>query len=93
MPNHVHVLIEPLAGCALAEIVRTWKTFSARTINKRHQQTGSLWSPDYHDRFIRDQDHYDSARAYIRRNPVKAGLCRAAEDWRWSSAYYGNLRS
>jgi REP element-mobilizing transposase RayT len=92
MPNHVHALIEPLEGCSLGEIIRTWKTFSAREINKLEKRTGPLWSREYHDRYIRDQEHYDSARAYIRMNPVKAGLCRAAEDWRWSSAYYGNLR-
>lgn len=92
MPNHVHALIAPLDGCPLGEIIRTWKTFSAREINKREERSGALWAPEYHDRYIRDQDHYDSARAYIRRNPVKAGLCRAAEDWRWGSAYYGNLR-
>ncbi|WP_367875157.1 transposase [Luteolibacter sp. Populi] len=92
MPNHVHALIEPLNQTPLGEIIRTWKTYSARLMNQRHRRTGTLWAPEYHDRFIRDQDHYENAKAYIRRNPVKAGLCRAAEDWRWSSAYYGTQR-
>ena len=34
MPNHIHVMIEPLASATLGEIVRTWKTYSARQINR-----------------------------------------------------------
>jgi REP element-mobilizing transposase RayT len=32
MPNHIHVLFEPLAGWALAKIVASWKKFTARKI-------------------------------------------------------------
>ena len=42
--------------------------------------------PDYHDRFIRDMDHFHDARLYIRRNPVKALPCREPEEWPLSSA-------
>ena len=41
---------------------------------------------DYFDRFIRDLDHLYDCRAYIRNNPVKAGLCAKPEDWPFSSA-------
>jgi putative transposase len=86
MPNHVHVLIATMEGMALGDIVRCWKTYSAKTINGLIGRTGSLWEHDYHDRYIRDESHLHSARSYIRNNPVKAGLCRRAEDWRWGSA-------
>ncbi|WP_035607768.1 transposase [Haloferula sp. BvORR071] len=87
MPNHVHALIEPLDGIRLGNIVRTWKTYSAREINRRHQRSGALWEAEYHDRYIRDQTHYEAAKAYIRENPVKAGLCGVAGEWRWSSTF------
>lgn len=32
MPNHIHVLFEPLADWALAKIVASWKKFTARRI-------------------------------------------------------------
>jgi hypothetical protein len=41
---------------------------------------------DYHDRLIRDMDHFHNARAYIRNNPVKAGLCATPDEWVFSSA-------
>lgn len=46
-----------------------------------------VWHRDYFDRFIRDAGHYTNAVNYIHNNPVKAGLVKRKEDWRWSSAY------
>ena len=45
-----------------------------------------VWQEDYFDRFIRDERHFAQAIAYIHENPVKAGLCRHASEWPWSSA-------
>ena len=86
MPNHVHVLIRQEAGFPLAEIVRSWKVFTAREANAILRRTGRFWMREYHDRCIRDEKHLAAAVAYIRNNPVKAGLCELAEDWPWSSA-------
>ena len=86
MPNHVHVLFRMLDDTSLGNIVKRWKAMSAIQINRLAHQSGSLWMCDYHDRFIRDLDHLDHAKAYIRNNPVKAGLCKRPEDWRFSSA-------
>jgi hypothetical protein len=33
--------------------------------------------------------HLVAVREYIEMNPVNAGLCHAAEDWLWSSAWSG----
>jgi len=86
MPNHVHVLIHCCFGTTLGEIVRSWKTFTARKINKSLEAGGKLWAPDYHDRYIRDLDHLANARIYIHNNPVKACLCDQPEAWPWASA-------
>ena len=86
MPNHVHALLVQRDGFPLAEIVRSWKTFTAREANALLGRSGPFWARDYYDRSIRDQRHMNYAAAYIRNNPVKAGLCKRPEDWRWSSA-------
>lgn len=86
MPNHVHALIHCPKGAILGDLVKSWKTHSAKEINKILGRSGSLWAVDYHDRYIRDEVHLANARSYIRRNPVKAGLCEKPEDWPWSSA-------
>ena len=95
MPNHVHVLIEPLVD--LASIVQGWKSYTARWVLKKNEQLGlniprsdQLWMREYWDRYIRDAGHYQRAVEYIHQNPVKAGLCQTAEAWPWSSAFPGN---
>lgn len=89
MPNHVHVLVEPRTGQALASIIHSWKSWTAKEINRRCGTRGTVWQKDYFDRFIRDEQHYKATVDYIENNPVKAGLVAAAEDWRFGSAWVG----
>ncbi|MFW5750187.1 MAG: hypothetical protein ACOCZK_00920 [Planctomycetota bacterium] len=39
--------------------------------------------PDYWDRYIRDERHFQAACDYIDSNPVKAGLAQTPESWPW----------
>ncbi len=87
MPNHVHVLLTPLENVTLEEILRTQKSISSTRINKLLGKQGRLWQPDYFDRLIRDEKHFNGVVHYIEWNPVKAGLCVDPADWTWSSAY------
>ena len=95
MPNHVHVLFQPINEWTVSKIVATWKKFTARKI-RDYGRDGSVvpvapvWHQEYWDRFIRDERHFKQAVEYIHLNPVKAGLVAAAEGWRWSSAYSGD---
>ena len=86
MPNHVHVLATPLSGHSLSAITHSWKSFTAKKANALLNWKGAFWAPEYFDRAIRDDAHFASALAYIEMNPVKAGLCRKPEEWRFSSA-------
>ncbi len=86
MPNHVHTLVRLLDAASLGAIVKRWKAGSALLINRLLERRGSLWMRDYHDRLIRDVDHLHNAQAYIRNNPVRAGLCGLPEEWEYSSA-------
>jgi REP element-mobilizing transposase RayT len=95
MPNHVHVLFQPLNGWTVATIVTSWKKFTARRIRDILRDSGkrpgaSVWHREYWDRFIRDQRHFEQTISYIQQNPVKAGLVKRAEEWRWSSAFAGD---
>ena len=44
------------------------------------------WQREYWDTFMRDEKQELKAVCYIENNPVKAKLCRATEDWKFSSA-------
>jgi REP element-mobilizing transposase RayT len=86
MPNHVHVLCKLEGDSILWDILKQWKGSSAIEINRLLGRTGTLWQREYHDRLVRDMDHFHDCRIYIRNNPVKAGLCKSPEEWRYSSA-------
>ncbi|WP_222846979.1 transposase [Pontiella desulfatans] len=75
MPNHVHVLFRPLEKHKLEDIIKSWKGFTAREINKVLGTRGTLWQSDYWDRLIRNERHLFKCREYIRKNPIKAKLC------------------
>ncbi|MBI4326358.1 MAG: transposase [Chloroflexi bacterium] len=74
MPNHVHTLFSLRGGWRLEKLLRCWKGFTAREINKLLGRQGELWQKDYFDRLVRDSDHFRKCIRYIRRNPEKAGL-------------------
>ncbi|HEY3132056.1 MAG TPA: transposase [Acidobacteriota bacterium] len=87
MPNHVHALLTPSTGWELGDILYSWKSFTSKECNKILGRPGEFWQKETFDRYVRDQGHYQNAVAYIEGNPVKAGLCRNPEDWRWGSAH------
>jgi putative transposase len=83
MPNHVHALTEVMEGWELSGLLLSWKGFTAVEINQRLSRSGPVWQKGYHDRLIRDWDHFRNVVRYIRRNPAKlrAGefLCGESE--------------
>jgi putative transposase len=87
MPNHVHVMIECFTGYRLGDIIKEWKSYSARKINLSLNQNGKVWAPDYFDRFVRNEDQFYQTKFYIENNPVTANLVSKPELWQWSSAY------
>jgi putative transposase len=85
MPNHVHVLLEPLV--ALQRVMSTLKGVSARNANAELGRVGEpFWQDESFDHWIRDSSQFERIRSYIEQNPVKAGLAKKPEDWLWSSA-------
>jgi REP element-mobilizing transposase RayT len=90
MPNHVHLLLIPGVNVTLAELMHSIKSYTAHQANKILNRTGKFWSKEYFDRYMRDHEHYLKTIAYIENNPVKAGLCKSASDWRFGSARSGD---
>jgi len=67
MPNHVHVLVEPLPGFSVARIVQSWKSFTARRINSLvadgsedpECRAGARRSQDRRSRALWQRDYWD----------------------------------
>jgi REP element-mobilizing transposase RayT len=78
MPNHIHGIIQLTDHAApdgkrapLSEIVRAFKTYSARRVNLHRGVSGSpVWQRNYYERIIRDDRELEHVRRYIAANPA-----------------------
>ncbi len=85
MPDHVHVLMKPLAGWNLSQIVQGIKGFTARLINESLGRRGAAWQPENFDHLVRNEHDWQTKFDYIHENPVRAGLVERPEDYSFSS--------
>ncbi len=69
MPNHVHALVQPLAHHTLPRILHSWKSFSAKQINKLTGSRGPVWQAESFDHIVRSPDQLARIQKYIRDNP------------------------
>ena len=53
--------------------------------NQRHARTGTLWEGRFHGSPIGTDAYFWNCHRYIESNPVRAGICNAPADFRWSS--------
>jgi putative transposase len=49
MPDHVHLLLQPLHGWSLGKILQGIKGFSSRQINKKLKRKGAFWQDENFD--------------------------------------------
>ena len=76
MPTHVHVVLRPFGGpnASLEDVLQSWKSYTARRINKLFGHEGQLWQDESFDRIVRDGEHLWKCIQYIGRNPQMAEL-------------------
>ncbi|MCH8977787.1 MAG: transposase [Armatimonadetes bacterium] len=92
LTNHVHTLFTPLPGNSLAKIMQGIKSYTSHEIRRVLGGEGRLWQPDYFDRMIRNEGHFERVLKYIEWNPVKAGLCQDPSLFPYSSANPDNRK-
>ncbi len=67
----------PTKRYALPEIMRQFKTFSARRINEQHGTPGlPVWQRNYYEHIIRNDYELNRIREYIVNNPLQWALDR-----------------
>jgi putative transposase len=74
-PNSVRAGFKPAP--TLPEVVRAFKTFSARRVNEIRNTTGfPLWQRNYYEHVVRSEDELHRIREYIANNPLQWELDR-----------------
>lgn len=85
MTNHVHLLLTPAqpAGCAL--LMKGIAQLYTQYVNKRYGKSGHLWQARFRSSLVQSEDYVLACYRYIELNPVRAGLVRRPDEYRWSS--------
>ena len=74
MPNHVHAIVCMLGSTELQPQCDSWKSYTARAINRKLGRKGRFWQAESFDHLVRSPDQFDYLRRYIAENPEKAKL-------------------
>jgi len=82
MPDHVHFFASPLENArTLDHFVGRWKQWTSKAIVAATGANPPLWQHRFFDHLLRSSESYAEKWAYVRQNPVRAGLAARTEDW------------
>jgi REP element-mobilizing transposase RayT len=73
---------------SLSEFVREIKVGFARFYNKRHNRRGYFWGDRFKSVIVEKGETLINCLAYIDLNPLRAGLVKRPEEYRWNSLGY-----
>jgi putative transposase len=86
MDNHVHLLVRPLEEKDLSKMMQGITLCYTQYFNRKYRRTGRLWECRYHSTIIDEDKYLWTVSRYIEDNPVRVGVVKKAEDYRYSSA-------
>ncbi len=84
MDNHYHLLIQTM-DIKLQKIMHQINNKYSKYFNAIYERCGHVFQGRYKASLIRDERYLIKVLAYIHQNPVKAGICKRVEDYKWSS--------
>jgi putative transposase len=83
MTTHYHVVVQARLALLSRGMHRLNGPYAQR-FNKRHGRTGHLFEGRFAVRVLESEEYLEAACDYVLQNPVRAGLCDNAAEWRWS---------
>jgi putative transposase len=92
LPDHWHAIICLPFPLTISRVFQAVKVSSMISINHARGEAGELWQGRFFDRALRTVKEYAETVEYIHMNPVRRGLVKSAQDWKWSSVHeYGGI--
>jgi hypothetical protein len=73
---------------SLSEFVREIKVGFARYYNRRHNRRGYFWGDRFKSVIVEKGETLINCLSYIDLNPLRAGLVKRPEEYRWNSLGY-----
>lgn len=84
MTNHFHVLLK-INEANLSQGMKNLCERYAMSFNTKYERKGSVFSRPYRAALCVDDAYLLAISSYIHLNPLKAKICKAIYDYRWSS--------
>ena len=85
MSNHAHMLIETEEIKELSKYMQRLNTKYGKYYNKKYNRVGYVFRDRYRAQGIYTEKYLYNCLRYIYNNPVKAGICKNAEDYPYSN--------
>ena len=85
MPDHLHLFAAPQAAAVEFD---SWVKYVKSQFTKRNKNTSCVWQTDHWDTRIRNRAHYEEKSIYMFNNPVRAGLVKNADDWKYKGVVH-----
>jgi len=74
--------------CSLGAYVKDIKQNFTRYYNKKHRRHGFFWGGRFKSMIVQEGSTLVNLLAYVDLNPIRAGIVKKPEDYRWSSLGY-----
>lgn len=92
MPNHLHVLMTLPGDLSVEKAMQFIKGRFSFRAGRELGFRGEIWQRGFSDVRITDEASFKQHRSYIERNPIKAGLASAVDEYPYGSAYLKKLK-
>lgn len=84
MGNHYHLVLKT-GGELLQTVMHRLNLRYSKYYNKEHERSGHVFQGRYKAIPVRDEKYILALLRYVHQNPVKAGVCKRVEEYKWSS--------
>lgn len=90
MPDHLHWLFQLGSEKSLSGLMRDFKGFTARRINRLLGRNGKpVWQAGFHDHALREHEDLRRMSRYVIRNPLRSGLVENLRDYpHWDAWWF-----
>ena len=82
MPDHIHLFVRIGVEQKLAQYIRLMKQVLTKRIGLVSPEK-RVWQPGFFDHVMRSSESYAEKWSYVRMNPVRAGLVKEVNEWKF----------
>lgn len=84
MDNHIHLLIKEISE-SISDSIKRISSSYVYWYNRKYERCGHLFGERFKSETVDSEKYFLTVLRYIHQNPVIAGICKSAEEYKWSS--------